>query len=307
MANVDRCTRLAEAGLCDNVEENAKRIAELPENIKNQIFRGKKAKSIQAMLVRFSETIIEAVEQKYHAKCLGIHPSSNNNKDGADLVCNLSDKDTVTVEVKFGSYTDKAAGMKAAARILGTQIFSDVLSIQQRREARALVAKEYPNLEAHRTRLEGSLNLAIDEFNNSIAEHPLSKKAQTEMENYLLNNSGGYEERPGKYMRFETDKKGQKFVERAPVKKGAGEWQVKKIEPLDFKGGVQRVNVFIYNPSTKVRIKFLLNNKNNYKLKAKELPQGEVTVESKYMLGSPSWNVWVYPPRSPHKAEADQK
>ena len=57
MANVDKCTRYAEAGLCGNARDNALKIAGLDDSIRNLIFRGKGANQIEEMLSNFSDKI----------------------------------------------------------------------------------------------------------------------------------------------------------------------------------------------------------------------------------------------------------
>ena len=110
MADVDQCTRYAEEGLCGNAKESALRIATIPDNLRNIIFRGKNAKQIEKMLDKFSGTIRESVSAKYGFICNSLKASSNNNKDGADLYyINSKTKECIIIEVKFGSYTDKAA------------------------------------------------------------------------------------------------------------------------------------------------------------------------------------------------------
>lgn len=291
MANVDLCTRYAEEGLCFKTEENAEKIANLPIEIQNIIFRNKTALEITQMLNRFSNTIRATISEKYDFECVDLFPSSNDNRDGADLFCiHPETKEKITIEVKFGSYTDKAVGMVNFAKIFGTDIFSVALSIQARRMWSNLVGKEYANLAPQLTRLSETLNAAAESFNQTMSEknYTLSPSEQAYMEDYLINNSGSYESKTENYLRFGTSPDGKKILLATPIQKGAGEWRVEPIEPLDFTTNPKaRINVFLTNSETKTSIKFVLNNKNNFKLTP------TIKIPSKYMLNSPSWNVWI--------------
>lgn len=102
MADVDQCTRCAEKGLCGNAKNSALKIAAIPDNLRNIIFRGKNAAQIQRMLEKFSKTIRESVSSEYGFVCKSLMPSSDNNKDGADLYCvNTLNGERITIEVKL--------------------------------------------------------------------------------------------------------------------------------------------------------------------------------------------------------------
>lgn len=135
-----------------------------------------------------------------------------------------------------------------------------------------------------------ALNTAINTFNLEMAKknNTLSAEEQAFMEDYLLNNSGSYESKTDNYLRFETDKKGLKIIEATPITKGLGKWTVAKVEPIDIDGNKPRVNIFVTNEETGIEIKFVLNNKNNLKIKGTN-----IEIRSKYMVNPPSWNIWI--------------
>ena len=290
MVDVDQCSRYAEAGLCDNFAENATKISALDNSLRNIIFRNKSTEQIEQMLEAFSRKIKETVSARFGFECVELYPSSNNNRDGADLYALMPSDEKVIIEVKFGFYTDKAAGMAQFAKIFGTTIFSDALSIGQRRLWREMVAAEYPDLSRQMARTAQTLNSAVEEFNELMEKngYVLSEESQMFMEDYLLNNSGNYDSHTKNYIRFEVNQKGTEINDVAIVQKGCGTWKVEKVEPVDFDRGKMRVNVFAQNDVTNLRIKFTLNNKNNL-----HIYNMGITIESKYMLNSPSWNVWI--------------
>lgn len=290
MADVDQCTRYAEAGLCGDAKGNSLKIARIDNSLRNIIFRGKSADQIETMLLSFSSKIKRTVSSKFGFPCDKLLASSDDNKDGADLYSIGPSGERVTIEVKFGSYTDKAAGMEAFSKIFDTTIFSDALSNNQRKAWQELVRNEYPDLSKQLKRTTDTLNKAATDFNELMARngHKLSEKSQNFMEDYLLNNSGSYDSHTNNYIRFEVTKDGSDINDVMLVKKGCGSWRVEDIElmnPFDEKA---RINVFAYNDETNLQIKFTLNNKNDLHLK-----NSSIKIRSKYMLNSPSWNVWI--------------
>jgi len=292
MADVDQCTRYAEAGLCGDARSNALKISKIDNGFRNTIFRGKSVSDIEKMLVKFSSTIKKSVSEKFGFRCDELFASSNNNRDSADLFCLTPGGERVNIEVKFGAYTDKAAGMGNFAKIFGTDIFTIALSTSVRKQWERLVISEYPSMTAQSKRLVETLNSAVNDFNKYLdsINYTLPKHEQLYMEDYLINNSGSFESRSNKYTRFETNKQGTKIVEIAPLKKGVGEWRVVKVDPIDISDDKPRVNVFVINEASRLKIKFTLNNKNDFHLKG--IPGAKV--RSKYMLNCPSWNVWIY-------------
>lgn len=290
MADVDQCTRYAEAGLCDNPKLYSLKISAIKDELRNIIFRGKTADQIEAMLILYSNIIKQTISDKFGFKCNQLFPSSNNNRDGADLYCILPSGNQLTIEVKFGSYTDKAAGMDNISKIFGTDVFSTALSIAQRKKWQSFVVSEYPDLSSQLKRTTDTLNAAAKAFNSFIAQngHKLSKASQAYMEEYLLNNSGNRESHTDNYIRFEVNKDGSKISDVMLVQKGIGEWIVDDINLLDPNDEKSRINIFVHNTATQLQIKFTLNNKNDL-----HLTNPAIDIRSKYMLNSPSWNVWI--------------
>ncbi len=291
MVNVDLCSRYAEEGLCFHTRENAEKIALLHDLERNVIFRGKTASEIEKMLRKFSQTIKQAVTRRYGFDCQEILPASNNNRDHADLYVDLPDsRGQLTIEVKFGSYTDKAAGMSNIARIFGTTIFTDALSVGVRKVWIGCISIEYPDMSKHQRRLFRVLNRTIDRFNDHLEQQGncLTIEQQSYMEDYLLNNSGSYESKTDNYLRFETNGSGSRIIESVPITKNLGKWAVLPVEKMGFENESARVIIIVKNEVTGVKIKFLLNNKNDLRVK-----NTNIKIRSKYLVNSPSWNVWI--------------
>ena len=290
MANVDKCTRCAEAGLCGDAKNQALKIAKIDDKLRNRIFRGKDANQIEKMLTDFAKKVKKVVSRRFGFECKKLFASSNNNKDGADLYTIRPSGEKIIIEIKFGSYTDKAAGMKSFSKIFGTKIFSDTLSTTKRKEWQNKIKDEYPDFSKQSQRVVDTLNGAASDFNKLMAKnhHVLSKDLQEFMEDYLLNNSGSYDSHTDSYIRFEVNGDGTDIDDVALLQKGRGTWHVKDIALLDPANEDARINVFIYNDETNLQVKFVLNNKNDLTLK-----NSSIKVRSKYMVNSPSWNVWI--------------
>ncbi|MDO5475299.1 MAG: hypothetical protein Q4F61_02850 [Candidatus Saccharibacteria bacterium] len=290
MANVDRCTRYAEAGLCGNTRDNALKITRLDDSIRNLIFRGKDVNQIEAMLCNFSDKIKKVVSEKFGFECKKLSESSNNNKDGADLYTILPSGKRLVIEVKFGAYTDKAPGMGSFSKIFGTSVFTEALSNSRRKAWIEMIKLEYPDLSKQWMRTINTLNQAATEFNKMMAKnnHKLSKESQEFMEDYLLNNSGDYASHTDNYIRFEVSKDGKDIDDVMLVKKGGGTWYVEDIALMDQSDKKPRINIIIHNDTTNLLIKFTLNNKNSLHLK-----NPPITVRSKYMVNPPSFNAWI--------------
>lgn len=291
MVDVDLCSRLAEEGLCSDPQVSARKICELPDCYRVMIFRGKDETQITKMLEKYSQTIKESISAKYGFDCIELKPSSNDNRDHADLYC-LSPVSgaRIIIEVKFGFYTDKAAGMKQFTEIFGSPIFSNMLSKETRQKWISLIAGEYPNFEKHTHRLINAMNDSIEQFNEHLAaqNYVLTVEQQSYMEEYLLNNSGSYASHSENYMRFETTKNGDRIVEAVPIQKGVGKWKVVPVKTVSESAVKPRISVYVQNQTTGIEIKFILNNKNNYKSKS-----DGTKIPSKYMVNSPSWNIWI--------------
>ena len=290
MVDVDQCSRYAEAGLCGDTAENAAKISMIDDGLRNIIFRNKSAYQIEQMLVSFSDEIKRTISTKFGFECNNLYASSNNNRDGADLFALSPAGEKITIEIKFGAYTDKAVGMSHFAKILGTTIFSDALSAEQRKKWQGLVINEYPDFSKQMARTTQTLNSAAAKFNALMEKNDyiLSPDSQVFMEDYLLNNSGDYDSHTNNYIRFEVNRGGTEINDVVLVKKGCGTWRVDKVNPIDPNDGKARINVFAQNNVTNLQIKFTLNNKNDL-----HIQNTNIKVRSKYMLNSPSWNVWI--------------
>lgn len=293
--NVDECVRYAEAAMCGDCEKYACKIASiLDENTKVRIFRGKCQQEIQAILKRLADQIRKMILCKYYDNVLEfsyedliLHKSSNDNKKGADLYHeHLKTHEKIDVEVKFGEKTDRNIGMKLFKDIFACDAFDKALSLPQRKEWETLFSydrDEHKQLE----RLWQRLNKAINEFNGVQRANNfiLPESQQALMEARILNATGRGDFH-GKFLKVELD--GDEFEDLKTIPTGIGKWIVEEVMPIDGVS-VTRCNVFTRNYDTNVQIKYVLNWKNNYRLK--KSPHDKVS--AKLGLGSSSWNVWV--------------
>lgn len=289
MADVDLCVRYAELGLCSEPSLYALKICALPDSVKNIVFRGKTQAEIAEILVRFSDFIKKSFSEEYGFSCKSLNHESDNNREGADLyTVNPKTGTKITIEVKFGAHTDKAAGMENIERIFGTDVFTRALSLENRKKWREKLITEYPDMTEQKARTTTTLNRAISDFNLAMKEKNwlLSKKEQEYLEDYLFNHSGSYEScNDGAYIRFGINK--TKMFVATPIEKERGYWQVLPVSQLDLDDEKSRVVIFAINPETHVKIKCVLNNKNNYHNKNLGV------IRSKYLVGPPSANIWV--------------
>jgi hypothetical protein len=294
MANVDKCVRYCEEALCVNLEENARKIFGLPNAEKVVVFRDKTEHEIAMTLRNCRETIQISLMHEFYDEHiiwkkvafqnLTLAPSSNDNKEGADVLHKLPNGDVVDIEVKFGQKTDKAIGMKVFATIFGSNVFSEALSVKNRKSWQTNFASKLNELE-QLSRLFTSLNRAINDFNsfNEKKNFTLTSGEQEAMENIIINNSGHSKNKSAHYLRFMIKDGYFEDVKRLPTK--IGKWTILRVKRLE--NGVKRVNVLVVNKTTNLQIRYTLNWKNNYALANKG------SAPAKLGLGSPSWNVWV--------------
>lgn len=146
MADVDRCTREAEWGLVEFPSKHAAVIACIPNAQRVLFFRNKSSKQIESDLVLLSNEIVDTIQQEFApvANHIVLQNASSNNREGADLFCDLDDGSRLDIEVKFGAKTDHAIGMDAFEQIFGTKAFTETASLNRRKIWKALYAKEYP-------------------------------------------------------------------------------------------------------------------------------------------------------------------
>ena len=292
MPNVDSCVREAEAGLCGNRMEHAQRIAAISNGLRTQIFRQKSVSEINKILQQCSETIRACVIDKFYSDDdtisiddIVLESSSNNNRDGADLVHKLPDGKIISIEVKFGAQTDRNIGMNVFENIFGSKVFTNALSVSNRRSW--LRAFDVDNSESNQfDRLYNTLNNAVDEFNaeQKKKNFKLTQEEQDYMENIIINASGSsdFSDNYDYYLKFVLD--GEDFSSFSRMTTGVGSWIVQSVQKLSE--DTKRVNVFVNNYDTNTQIKYTLNWKNNYHYNGRSLM-------AKLGFGSPSWNVWI--------------
>ncbi len=263
MANVDKCVREAENGLCGNIEIHANNIFKLPTSNKVILFKNKNIPYIINCLSSYQEYIKETIINIFYKninidmKDIELKPSSDDNKDGADVFHILPNGKRIDIEVKFGSKTDKQIGQDSFMDIFGTDVFKKALSVSQRKEWVRLY-KIDRNDENQKKRLEDVLNAAVNEFNSK------NIKVSKELNNLIIDNSGDTSKTGDYYLQFNEVNGKFKLIHDHNFLKSAN-WTVDKIRKID--SNTKRVNIFIRDINTQTKIKFVLNWKNNYKIK----------------------------------------
>jgi len=289
MPNVDSCVREAEAGLCGDFKQHSLAITRINDNERVLIFRGKEAQDIEFILQTCSQTIKAHIIDRFYPNSnvsindISLEHGSNNNKEGADLIHILPNKERIDIEVKFGEKTDKNIGMDKFEKIFGSQAFSKALSKENRNKWRELYCQELDE-QKQLDRLFSVLNVAITEFNKyqENRNYTLTKEEQKFMEDEL-NTSGTSNTKGNYYLKFVL--KGNNLSSFGHLTTGIGSWVIQSVKPLYSK--VKRVNVFVKNYTTNIQIKYTLNWKNNYKYK------NGLRAAAKLGLKTPNWNVWI--------------
>jgi len=288
MANVDKCVRECEEAICNDLHKHADNISRIPSNEQLLIFRDKNTEKIEMILKNCKETLQNHIIYKFYDNKLPIakiifKPSSNNNKEGADVLHILPNGRIIDIEIKFGNATDKAIGMAQFADMFGTEIFSDILNVNERKKwVYDYVGNK--NNAAQIYNLSQILNNAIIDFNNfnKTKSYILTNSEQLKLESVLINNSGDARRISDYYLKFKIDKDNLREVKEIPI--GIGSWVIGEVKQLDISN--KRVNIFLTNRTTNVHIKLTLNWKKSYKISS----IGKVP--AKLGFGSQSWNVW---------------
>ena len=293
MPNVDSCVREAEAGLCKNRQKHAMRIAAMPDTLRVRVFRAKSKTEIDDILKRCSETVKACIIDKFYnglknkisIEEIVLNPSSDDNKEGADLVHVLPNGEEVSIEVKFGAQTDRNIGMATFIKIFGSKVFKETLSTKNRKLWLSLFDKD--NSEKNQfKRLHEMLNIAVDKFNDEqkSKNFKLTRAEQSYMEEKIINVSGGtnVSKKYDHYLKFVLD--GEDFSSFSRLTTGVGSWIVQSVNRLS--DNVKRINVFVNNYDTNMQIKYVLNWKNSY-------PHNGEDLMAKLGFGCPSWNVWI--------------
>ncbi|OYX42408.1 hypothetical protein B7Y94_03440 [Candidatus Saccharibacteria bacterium 32-49-12] len=289
MANVDQCVRYCELAMCEDMALYSDMITQIPDLNRVVALRGKNRQQIIDLLTNCRKTVQIDIVNLYYSDGINytditFTSDSTNNRDGADIIHTLPSGQAISIELKFGQKTDRAIGMVTFENIFGASHFTEALSVNTRKGWIQGYVNQ-PDVSQQKYRLETTLNRAIDGFNQYYDDRNrrLSESAQEYMERVIINNTGDGSKDSTHLLRYIVE--GDQFREIKRIPTGHGYWMVKPVKPLG--PGVSRVTIFVYNSTTNVQIKFLLNWKNNYKL-----PNGD-KVSAKLGLGSPSWNVWI--------------
>lgn len=144
MPDVDSCVRMVERCLCGNSSLFSTNISKIDNKLRVKVFRNKTINDIENILINCSNTIKTLIKNDYYndtniqIKDIILEHSSNNNKQGADLIHKLLNGKNINIEVKFGNETSKNIGMDVFNKIFDCVCFQTALSIDNRKMWRDL-------------------------------------------------------------------------------------------------------------------------------------------------------------------------
>lgn len=286
MANVDQTERLMISSISqpELAIPNSKIIAELPEENKTLVFRGKN----QDQVLTIRQNLINLMLEKLNVKTLSFS-SSSNNLSYWDLYETILD---AHVEIKLGSATDAALGMSHIKTLFGTgavDLFPSledriswrqkylespteqrILYINKLRETAKGLNRSMP-LNTPITRIETvhSLNMLYGNVNQQKMMENIAAATLTMPQVY----------------RFSVNKNGVWKQDVRPALTADNPWIFNGADVSD-KG---RLSMKFSNGIYTIRIVY--NQKNSYHYPKKEF--GDIKASGIHGLGTPSMNVWV--------------
>lgn len=269
---------------------NSKTIAELPDENKPVVFRGKD----QNQVLSIRQDLISLMLKTLHVQTLNFS-SSNNNLSGWDLYETILD---AHVEIKLGSATDAALGFGHVKSIFGPEAVSLFPSLEER----VVWRNEYLNNPSQQRNLyinklsstaQGLNNLTP--VNTPITDintiHVLNMLYANINQQKLMENIADATLTMPQVYRFSVNKKGIWKQDVRPALTTDNTWIFNGAE-VSNRG---RLSMKFSNGIYTIRIVY--NQKNSYS--NKEL--GIVRAPGIHGLGTPSMNVWVRkitPPKS---------
>ena len=285
MSNVDQTERLMVSSIShpELAFDNSKIIADLPDENKPVVFRGKD----QNQILSIRQDLINLMLKTLQIQTLNFS-SNNNNLSGWDLYETLLD---IHVEIKLGSATDAALGFSHVKSIFGTEAVSLFPSV----EDRILWRDEYLTNPSHQRSLyinklsttAQGLN-ALTPVNTPITNvetiHVLNMLyANINQQKLMADIADATLTMPQVY-RFSVNKKGVWKQDIRPALTSDNTWLFNGAEVSD-RG---RLSMKFSNGSYTIRIVY--NQKNSYHYPK---AMGVEKAPGIHGLGTPSMNVWV--------------
>lgn len=286
MANVDQAERLWVSSISNPklAFDNAKSIADLPEENKPVALRGKD----QTQILSLRQNLINLMLKTFQVQSLNFSSSSNNLSYWDLYEIDLDDN----VEIKLGSATDAALGMSHIPSLFGPE----AVVLFPSSEDRIFWQKKYlEDPEHQRILYKDKLRSTAQGLNSLMPVNmPITRIETIHSLNMLYANinqkkmmddiAAAILTTPQVY-RFSVTKKGTWRQDIRPALTSDNTWVFNGAEISD-RG---RLSMKFSNGSYTIRIVY--NQKNSYPYPKKEF--GDLRAPGVHGLGTPSMNVWV--------------
>lgn len=263
---------------------NSRTIADLPDENKTLVFRGKDQNQVLAI----RQSLIDLMLKTFNVKALKFS-SSNNNLSFWDLYETVLD---AHVEIKLGSATDAALGMSHIKTLFGAEAVDLFPSLEDRISWRQ---KFLENPAAQRTLYINKLRETAQGLNDLMPiGSPITRTETIHSLNMLYGNVNQQKMMDNiadalltlpKVYRFSVNKKGVWKQDIRPHLTAENPWRFNGAEVSD-RG---RLSMKFSNQLYTIRIVY--NQKNSYHYPKKEF--GDLKASGIHGLNTPSMNVWV--------------
>ena len=302
MVNVDESTRRLERNIADGGKLI---ISDIPDNNRNGFIRGMSDDEATDLIRNNIIIPLDDFLIKQYGSDVPIvkrHNNGNNLKGADMLICAGNKK--CEVELKFGKLTDKASGYKSIMKILPTEIselFDERYSLDARKKRNKSLINSYNNGESLDSLVLNEIN-DNQHHNNKIAnminnnDVLITNDASISYLNSvgLISGSIRNMDSDTDRMRVIIDNHGIPSFEFISADDCNNALNDKRPYELSMSSD-ERLNIRFHRDDGRL-IRMTLNNKNNYHIRKYGLK-----IESKALLGSPSFNIWVG--NSSHESE----
>lgn len=302
MVNVDESTRRLERNIADGGKLI---ISDIPDNERNGFIRGMSDDEATSLIRNNIIIPLDDFLIKQYGSDVPIVKRHNNgnNLKGADMLICTGNK-RCEVELKFGKLTDKAAGYKSIMKILPAEIselFDERYSLDVRKKRNKSLINSYNNGESLDSLVLNEIN-DNQHHNNKIAnminnnDVLITNDASISYLNSVGLISGSIKDMDSDTdrMRVIIDNHGIPSFEFISADDCNNVLNDKRSYELSMSSD-ERLHIRFHRDDGRL-IRMTLNNKNNYHIRKYGLK-----IESKALLGSPSFNIWVG--NSSHESE----
>lgn len=302
MVNVDESTRRLKRNIADGGKLI---ISDISDNNRNGFIRGMSDDEATDLIRNNIIIPLDDFLIKQYGSDVPIVKRHNNgnNLKGADMLIFAGNK-KCEVELKFGKLTDKASGYKNIMKILPTEIselFDERYSLDARKKRNKSLINSYNNGESLDSLVLNEIN-DNQHHNNKIAnminnnDVLITNDASISYLNSvgLISGSIRNMDSDTDRMRVIIDNHGIPSFEFISADDCNNALNDKRPYELSMSSD-ERLNIRFDRDDGRL-IRMTLNNKNNYHIRKYGLK-----IESKALLGSPSFNIWVG--NSSHESE----